>query len=276
MKKIIYIFLLLFIISIDVSNADNIHKQITAKDGAVMILIPKGDCIIGIRETRKIVYVDDFYIDQYEVSNAQYKRFLEWVNRNSDKSLRHSNQPIGKDHTPKYWKEFRPTLLKQTGIAELQQFDETTFIKDNHPVVGIDWYDAYAYARWAEKRLPTEAEWEKAARGTKGYLWPWGNKWLFEDCNSGGYEWKGERDGYIYSAPVDSYPNGVSSYGVYNMSGNVWEWIEDNSTFENLKKVIKGGGSESYPSTVMPSFKKEYEPEYKYFALGFRCVKNIE
>ncbi|MBW1649436.1 MAG: SUMF1/EgtB/PvdO family nonheme iron enzyme [Deltaproteobacteria bacterium] len=241
-----------------------------------MILIDKGDCIIGDDKTEQTEYLKSFYIDKYEVSNARYKKFLEWVNENSDKSARHPNQPKGKDHTPRYWKKFSPDLLKETGISELQKFDETTFIKDNHPVVGIDWYDAFAYAKWAGKRLPTQKEWEKAARGTKGNLWPWGNKWVFENCNSGGYEWKGERDGYIYSAPVNSYPNGASPYGVYNMSGNVWEWTADASASDNLKKIIKGGGSESYPSIVMPSFKKEYEPEYQYFALGFRCAKSME
>ena len=251
-------------------------KKITAKDGSVMILIDKGNCIIGDGKDKKNKYIQSFYIDKYEVSNAQYKKFLEWVNKNSDKSIKHPSQPEDKDHTPRYWKKFSPDLLKETGMTQLRRFDETTFTKDNHPVVGIDWYDAYAYAKWAGKRLPTQKEWEKAARGTNGNLWPWGNNWLFENCNSGGYEWKGERDGYIYSAPVNSYPVGASPYGIYNMAGNVWEWTLDASASENLKKIIKGGGSESYPSAVMPAFKKEYEPEYKYFALGFRCAKSIE
>ncbi len=276
MKKIIYTVLLALVMLIGVSNAGDIPKKITAKDGSVMILINKGDCIIGDDETKKTEYIQAFYIDKYEVSNSRYKKFLEWVSKNSDKSVRHPNQPQDKNHTPRYWKKFSPDLLQETGIAQLQKFDKTTFIQDNHPVVGIDWYDAYAYAKWAGKKLPTQKEWEKAARGTRGNLWPWGDKWVFENCNSGGYEWKGERDGYIYSAPINSYHSGASPYGVYNMSGNVWEWTADDSDSESLKKIIKGGGSESYPSSVMPSFKKEYEPEYRYFALGFRCAKSIE
>jgi formylglycine-generating enzyme len=237
-----------------------------------MILVPAGDFMMGMGENQRYESVAAFYIDKFEVSNADYKKFLAWIKKNSDKSVRHPDQPADKDHTPRHWKKFRPALLKETGIAKLQEFDDDTFTKDNHPVVGIDWYDAYAYAKWVKKRLPTEAEWEKAAKGTEDNIWPWGKEWKFALCNSGGYEWKGERDGYIYSAPVDAYPEGQSPYGVYNMAGNVWEWTADD--FDSDKKVIKGGGSDSYPSTVMPAVRKGYEVEYRYFTLGFRCAKS--
>ena len=278
------------------SAADDLPKETTTKDGAVMVLVPGGGFIMGddkglsgeLAQTR--TRVKPFYIDRHEVTNGQYGRFLEWVKKNSDESIRHSDQPIGKDHTPRYWKPFRPSLLKKTGMARLQHFDEKTFRKDDHPVVGVDWFDAYAYAKWAGKRLPSEAEWEKAARGTDGRVWPWGNDWDFKKCNSGGYEWKGERDGSIYTAPVTGYPDGVSPYGCYNMAGNVWEWtndmflaidrseqanMESAGGYAQVQRVIKGGGSNSYPSWVRPAARKGYEPEFRYFCLGFRCATDV-
>ncbi|MCA9485166.1 MAG: SUMF1/EgtB/PvdO family nonheme iron enzyme, partial [Nitrospina sp.] len=201
--------------------------------------------------TTKTATTGAFYIDRHEVTNAQYRLFLDWVAANSDTTVRHPEQPPGKNHTPRYWNLWRPALLRQTGMDRMQQFNDATFRKPDHPVVGIDWFDAYAYSRWAGKRLPSEAEWEKAARGTDGRIWPWGNDWDFAKCNSGGYEWKGERDGYIYTAPADHYPEGTSPYGCFNMAGNVWEWTGESArsaSSSKLEKVIKGGGSNSYPS----------------------------
>lgn len=220
----------------------------------------------------EMVVVDGFKIDKYEVTNAEYKEFLDWVKQNGDASVRHSTQPENKDHTPRYWKNFRPAVLKKTGMAELQHFDDDTFKQPNQPVVGIDWYSAYAYAKWAGKRLPTETEWELAAAGPDGNLWPWGNEFAFDKVNSGGYEHKGERDGAIYLADVDSYPEGVSHYGVYNMAGNAWEFVDQK---DGSDIVIKGGGSSSYPSSVTTASRKVYEPTFKSFNIGFRCVQDL-
>ena len=219
-----------------------------------------------------MIEIDGFKIDKYEVTNAEYQQFLNWVNSNGDTTVRHASQPKNKDHTPRYWKPFVPKVLTYTGMAKLQHFDDNTFKKPNQPVVGIDWYSAYAYAKWAGKRLPTEAEWELAAAGPQKNIWPWGNEFAFDKVNSGGYEHKGERDGHIYLADVDSYPNGVSHYGVFNMAGNAWEFV--NST-EGETIVIRGGGSSSYPSWVTTKSRKTYEPTYKSFNIGFRCAQDI-
>ncbi|MFV1965492.1 MAG: formylglycine-generating enzyme family protein [Pirellulaceae bacterium] len=275
-----------------VARADDEVAEIVTVDRAVMVLVPAGEFVMGDDQGRdeelpqRTVYVESFYIDKWEVTNEQYQRFLDWVAKHSDRTVRHPNQPAQKDHTPRYWKPFRPPLLQKTGMAKLQHFDEETFRQPDHPVAGVDWYDAYAYARWAGKRLPSEAEWEKAARGTDGRTWPWGNEWDFSKCNSGGYEWKGERDGFIYSAPAKHYPGGISPSGCYNMAGNVREWtsdlydrhdVSDPTPSDNRAvMVIKGGGSNSYPSAVRPAAREGYEREFRYFCLGFRCAKDAK
>ena len=280
--------LLLAIAAAGPGMAQDSDKEIQTKDGALAVLVPGGNFLMGDdngapqERPQRTVRVRTFYIDKWEVTNRQYERFLDWVKKHGDQSVRHPDQPADKDHTPRYWKKFRPTLLQQTGMARLQQFDDETFRNPDHPVVGVDWYDAFAYAKWAGKRLPTEAEWEKAARGPDGRTWPWGNEWDFKRCNSGGYEWKGERDGYIYTAPAQSFSEGVSPFGCYNMSGNVWEWVNDAYSLppdskldvkvERGQKTIKGGGSNSYPTTVRPAMRKGYEPQFRFYCLGFRCA----
>ena len=260
-KISVLIFTCLFMFDVNAGK----FKQIKTKDGGTMILIPKS--------TMKIASLKSFYIDKYEVTNAQYRAFLLWVTNNTDKTVKHPDQPINKDHTPRFWKNFKPILLDKHGIGKLQDFSSKTFTKDDHPVVGIDWFDAYAYSKWAGKRLPSKLEWETAAMGPEKNIWPWGNKWHFQRCNSGGYEWKGERDGFIYSAPVTSYHIGASYYGCFNMAGNVWEWI-DKETAKSATALIKGGGSDSYPSATRVLNHKEYELGFRHFTLGFRCAKD--
>ncbi len=260
-------------------------RTIMAKDGAPMVLVPGGTFLAGdpaphgpgLREAA----VADFCIDRHEVTNAQYRAFLDWAGRETDAAVRHPLQPAGKDHTPRYWKSFRPALLERTGMAALQVFDEATFRKDDHPVVGVDWFDAWAYAAWAGKRLPTELEWEKAARGTDGRNWPWGNRWDFRRCNSGGYEWRGEKDGWTWTAPVETYAEGVSPSGVHDMAGNVWEWVADpfhaatETAGTSPRRAIRGGGSSSYPSGVRAASREGREPEFRIHTLGFRCARDV-
>lgn len=231
----------------------NVPEIFIGKDGAEMAPIPSGEFQMGSENAETplhTVYLDAFYIDRYSVTNALYKKFVD--------STGHS--------TPEYW-------------------DDPRFSFPDQPVVGVNWHDAEAYANWAEKRLPTEAEWEKAARGglvSKRY--PWGNDILHEDANYGP-----STDGI--SAPnhtllVGSYaPNG---YGLYDMAGNVWEWCSDwyaedyyvNSPGKNPQgpdtgeaKVLRGGAWD-YPA----SFQKVncricLNPLYSNVFVGFRCAK---
>ena len=195
----------------------NMPQTIVGKDGAEMVLISAGDFQMGSGAGRTYnsattpvhtVYVDAFYIDKYEVTVGQYNQFV---------------RATGHRPLPDWVSKYSPT--------------------DQHPVVSVSWHDAMAYAEWAGKRLPTEAEWEKAARGgLVGKEHPWGNAVLDgTQCNfadkSLSEVWDRERepednhadksinDGYAYTAPVGSYP--PNAYGLYDMGGNVTEWCFD-------------------------------------------------
>lgn len=187
------------------SLAEEGKTTIIGKDGVQMALIPAGEFLMGTpipegqggefdEYPQHSVYLDAFYIDKYEVTNAQYQKFMETTGHAA----------------PAYW-------------------NDDKFNKPNQPVVGVSWFDAEAYCKWANKRLPTEAEWEKAARGTDGRKYPWGH----EAPNAEGM-WRANHnpgdktaDGFEYTAPVGSFPAGASSYGVMDMAGNVWEWVAD-------------------------------------------------
>lgn len=131
-----------------------------------------------------MVMLDAYMIDKYEVSNRQYGEFM--------KAMQHQ--------APAYW-------------------DDPRLNKPEQPVVGVNWHDAKAFCEWKGKRLPTEAEWEKAARGPAGSLYPWGNDFDPSKANFGKQ--------HEATMPVDAYPQGASYYGVYNMAGNVFEWVAD-------------------------------------------------
>jgi hypothetical protein len=175
-----------------------IRVRVSADDGTGaapppnMVLVPAGEFLMGstLADNQKpehTVYVDAFYLDQYEVTWKQYQEF---------KLLS------------------RLTVSAGSGSG------------DNYPVVNVNWNDATAYCGWLGKRLPTEAEWEKAARGSGGRTYPWGN----EAVDAGGIyraNYNTSSDGYSNVAPVGSFPAGVSPFGVYDMAGNVWEWVAD-------------------------------------------------
>jgi sulfatase modifying factor 1 len=236
-----------------------IPNEIIGKDGAPMVLIPAGEFQMGdsFKEGQDnelpvhTVYLDAFYMDVYEVTNAQYKKFMDTTGYKA----------------PAYW-------------------NDPNYNAPNTPVVGVTWYDAKAYADWAGKRLPTEAEWEKAARGgLVGKRYPWGDTISHDDAN---YEGTGGKDTWTYASPVGSFaPNG---YGLYDMAGNVWEWCADwydgnyyvNSPKSNPEgpdsgsyKVLRGG---SWFSTDYYLLRTAYRYGYRsptnyYGDVGFRCVQ---
>jgi len=184
----------------------------TPKDNAVMVYVPAGEFLMGTSDEdielykkifplrriarfdnerpQRTVYVDAFYIDKFEVTNQQYKQFL-----------------------------------AETGYEPKHYLDYEPYNTPNWPAAVLEWEDAVAYTNWAGKRLPTEAEWEKAARGTDGRIWPWGNEW--DGTKLSGNDGTGLKDGYIETAPVGQFPQGASPYGAHDMAGNLWEWVSD-------------------------------------------------
>jgi formylglycine-generating enzyme required for sulfatase activity len=240
-------------------------KTITGKDGAPMVLVPAGDFIMGSRADDKVagsderpahrVYLDAYYIDQYEVTTARYAKFFQETKRRE----------------PEFWSE---QVLKQ---------------HTNKPVVGVDWNDAVAYCSWAGKRLPTEAEWEKAARGTDQRMYPWGDqaptdqRANFNHCC--------DFKDYGALTEVGSFEGGKSPYGAYDMAGNVWEWVADwydgdyygKSPEQNPKgpsggkyRVIRGGSWLVEPVVVRSADRHGWlAPTGRLGGVGFRCAQDV-
>lgn len=217
---------------------------------------PGVDRVAGPQEfPQRSVYLPTYQIDQYEVSNVHYLRFV---------LATHAA-------VPPYWKG-----------------DPFPDKMASHPVIGVSWHEAEAYCRWVGKRLPTEAEWEKAARGTDGRLYPWGNElpgWLRTNIAHSGSK-RGIR--YPPLANVNRYERGVSPYGVYQMAGNVAEWVADwfgaeyyrRAPKENPKgpeqgedKVFRGGSWNEDPEVARSAGRGSYPPDYRSYLIGFRCAR---
>ena len=195
-----------------------------------MTLVPAGEFVMGSSEEDFIpeempqhtVILDAFYIDRYEVTNAQYWEFLDYIMKTGDHSKCSPSEPINK----------KPSSRAIT----FRGYEYKYYNYPDYPVSRIDWYDAYAYAAWAGKRLPTEAEWEKASRGTDGRRFPWGNVWELKFCNVG-------TEGDL-PVTVGSFEDGNSVYGCYDMTGSVSEWCSDwyhpEYYYDSPKKNPKG------------------------------------
>ena len=239
-------------------------------DGAVMRLIPAGEFEMGDHfgegqsDERPVhtVYLDAFYMDETEVTNDRYKAFVEATGH----------------RTPHHWDN--PGQAGQ-------------LIKPHFPVVYVSWHDAMAYAKWAGKRLPTEAEWEYAARGGRiGQRYPWGNEPSHDHAN---YSGEAERDQWYWPAPVKRFPQ--NDYGLYDMAGNVWEWCLDEydrdfyatsrrnnpiagrlipleDDFHNLRdpRVWRGGAWDSGPTSLTVSNRFKADPDLRVLKTGFRCI----
>jgi len=242
--------------------------QPRGNDQAEMVLVPAGEFTMGSddgganEKPAHQVYLDAFWIDVYEVTNALYKKCVD----------------VGKCQPPGSLSSAR-----QDSYFGNSQFD-------NYPVTYIGWDDAKGYCEWAGKRLPTEAEWEKAARGTDARVYPWGDQW---DGNKANVE---QRVGDTTS--VGSYPAGASPYGALDMTGNVWEWVADwyDSSYYAVSpsrnppgpaagqyRTLRGGGwvddfyfarATSRYDFTYPTFRFDfYYPTFRYDFVGFRCAQ---
>ncbi|HZS12380.1 MAG TPA: formylglycine-generating enzyme family protein [Nitrospirales bacterium] len=243
-----------------------------------MVLIPAGDFLMG--SSKKIdryayppempqrkVYLDAYEIDKFEVTAVQFLKFVLATNR--------------------------PPLLDWR--YDGGNFQETMA---NHPVMHVSWYDAEAYCKWAGKRLPTSAEWEKAARGEDGRIYPWGNEPAgLSRANFGRTGLSGpvrDRPERLMLYPpiisVDKYENGVSPYGVYQMAGNVAEWTADwydagyyktapntnpKGPDKGTQKAFRGGGWIDSTPSVRPAQRNGTDPNTKMNWLGFRCARDV-
>ncbi len=247
---------------------------------ANMVLIPTDEFQMGSNDYNAeddekpmhIVYVEAFYMDKYEVTNAKYKKFV--------------------DANPQWQKDRIPEKYHDGDYLKHWNGNDYPESKGDHPVVYVSWYAAMAYAKWAEKRLPTEAEWEKAARGgLVGKKYTWGDSL---DSNKANY---GENVGD--TTPVGTYPPDAS--GLYDMAGNVWEWCLDEynpdfyaispshnplaggtmdnilSDWTNVKtvRVLRGGSWISAAKFVRVSDRTRFTPRITNKARGFRCVKPV-
>jgi formylglycine-generating enzyme required for sulfatase activity len=207
---------------------NNVH----VKDLGDMINIPAGE----VSFQGQTVNVPAFKISKYEVTIAEYAAFLKDLKENPDKAAKvaHPNQPPGKSHIPTGWADMTeidpPNPGYYTRAKRWGRYQDSALSLDS-PVFGVDWYDAYAYAKWKGQRLPTEQEWERAARGDKGSKNPWGDAFDNKLANNG-YDFnpdpKAEAniDGFKRWSPVDKPETDKSAFGVQGMAGNVFEWTD--------------------------------------------------
>jgi formylglycine-generating enzyme required for sulfatase activity len=221
-----------------------------------MALVPAGEFTMGSTmspDEMPVHRVDlnAFYMDKYHVTVGQYAKYLE---------------ATGMEAPPEW------DIMNQTQHQK-------------RPVVNVSWFDAASYCKWAGKRLPTEAEWEKAARGTDGRLYPWGNEAPTRlHANFGKKQWAN----HMALVPVGMFEMGKSPYGIYDMAGNAWEWVNDWYDHDYYKKsptknpqgpakgkskVVRGGNWLYVQEFLRSSFRFNAEPSGRQFGYGFRCAK---
>ncbi|WP_020534675.1 formylglycine-generating enzyme family protein [Lewinella cohaerens] len=339
------LFLLISILFL--SNCQQEHSpqtDITTSPPEGMVIIPAGEFMMGGKSAqadrdelpRRIVKIDAFWLDETEVTNKEFANFVAATNyqtvaeRDIDWTEMAKNLPPG---TPKPDDTilaagslvFRPTegAVNLQNVAQWWQWtiganwqhpegpNSNIIDRMNYPVVHISWEDAVAYAEWADKRLPTEAEWEWAAMGgLEDPKYPWGDTPIEEAINVANF-WQGafpyentEADGFFSAAPVKSFP--ANGYGLYEMAGNVWEWTSDKYHYQayqigkakelkanptgpdqsfdpqepNMPKRSMRGGSflcnDSYCSGYRVARRMKSSEDSGFNHTGFRCVKDIE
>jgi len=225
-----------------------------------MVTIPAGSFIRGTEkggfdeQPQRAIHVDAFDIDRHEVTNHYYQQFV-----------------VATGHRkPGMPARYAKSSGRMRGI--------------NQPVVYVSWEDADAYCRWKGKRLPTEAEWEKAMRGSDGRLWPWGN-----EEHADGANWARVNDGYEVSAPVGNFQSDKSPYGVMDGAGNVMEWVGDwyqetyykdspernpPSPEHGIYRVLRGGGYTTTGADIRITSRSKMMPDFRDETIGFRCANS--
>jgi formylglycine-generating enzyme required for sulfatase activity len=240
-------------------TASVLLPEIRDEKGGEMVLVPEGDFLMGSdrgepdEQPPHNIFLDAFYIDKFEVTNQLYKACVD------DSQCEPPRQT--------YFFAESPNRI---------YYGNSQY--DNYPVVYVDWNMAKAYCEWRGARLPTEAEWEKAARGTNGNTYPWGQGL---DCQKANYQ------GCVnQTSEVGVYKDGVSPYGASDMTGNVWEWVSDwyadnyysispgnnpSGPISGQSRVLRGG---SWPRFDVTTYhRSNFAPTYNTFDIGFRCAR---
>jgi formylglycine-generating enzyme required for sulfatase activity len=272
-----------------------IGLTMTGEDGATLVYVPAGEFMMGstseqadqaFAECQKQnhafpcqrewftsatplheVYLDAYFIDQYEITNTRYADCV----------------AAGVCQPP--YDRSSATRASYYGNAEF----------DNFPVINVTWFEASTYCEWRGNRLPTEAEWEKAARGINNRIYPWGNDFngnIVNFCDTNctvDYGWanKNYNDGYTDTSPVGNYPDGVSPYSVYDMAGNVSEWTSGwydvypgsdpskSTAFGQLYRVLRGGSYADFDTFIRSTLRGTNDPARGSFSNGFRCARSL-
>jgi eukaryotic-like serine/threonine-protein kinase len=255
------------------------ETRVSEKDRMEQVFVPAGEFSMGTNDRdakltieggraypeipMHTVYLDDYWFDKYEVTNGQWKLCV------ADGACK------------------EPNLMRSTTRTEYYPLAEF----DNYPVLYVSWFMANDYCKWAGRRLPTEAEWEKAARGNDARRYPWGNEPINEEranfCDITCPKPHANpifNDGYTDTAPVGSFPKGASAYGALDMAGNVWEWTstipapypydaKDGREAEvGFERVWRGGTWTNGVWWQRASIRYRSVPTYWYGNLGFRCA----
>ncbi len=245
--------------------------ELTDANDVQMVLVPVGEFKMGSADGPEfdqpvnIVYLNSYYIDKYEVSNALYKACV-------DANI----------CTP-------PKESKSATRASYYGNPEF----DDYPVIAVSWFQTDAYCKWRGGNLPSEAQWEKAARGENDFIYPWGNTFnpaLLNFCDKNcpaSWAMKAFDDGYADTAPVTMFEGGQSPYGAYNMSGNVYEWILDwynvypggnsnaDDAFGETNKVVRGGSWFDSDYMLRADHRFKLSPDEFEDVVGFRCTRDV-
>lgn len=261
-----------------IACGSQIQTRTSPIDGKAMVRVAGGEFTLGLSDAQTQTLIEDyrltadalkfeqpqqslnlpeFWIDQNLVTNAEYKKFLD----------ANPSRPVPKLNIA----AVRPWNWDQTARTPPQG-------RENYPVVLVTWSDATAYCQWAGKRLPTEAEWEKAARGTDGRMYPWGNTWQADKTAVG-------KAGAKDASPVGQFQGGASPYGAYDMVGNVWQWTSsldkaypyvasDGREDPNAQglRITRGGMYAFGPGISRANTRNHFEAEGRSISVGFRCV----
>ena len=216
-----------------------------------MVDVPAGVFKFG-DEKREVEIDRPFQIDIYPVTNSQFGVFIR-ENGYEDE---------------KYWSDAGWQWRQKENISLPRFCDDEKWNPVEHPVVGVSWFEADAFARWAGKELPTEEQWERAARGTDGRQNPWGDEFDKEKCNT-------EESGIGKTTRVTRYPNGISPVGCYDMAGNVWEWTKSFYGETKDRMALRGGSWDVYRLDALCAYRFRDHPFNRNDDVGFRCARTL-